>query len=287
MAEVAQRASRPDLLAPRSFVAPEFASVVLTLDQLRAHKSALKTADLLPSLIDGRAIVRANAARSLSLVAALSAADAQTAAVALRDSDSRGVRAAVATSLANVQHPEILLETLLDAGADPSAAVAAAVVATLAVWGEKALSAVPQLLNRSSDWFDSRAAEALAQLGANLMPTLHAALASGDPVREGNVRSVLSRLEESAIQPSLKVIAGHLDSGADLMRRCIAQRLRALLRRTQTVSRDPIVFPIEGFETDLLSPEQLKGAKRPCRGNFCSNVSATDGWLFAPMPCQH
>lgn len=261
MAEVAQRASRPDLLAPRSFVAPEFASVVLTLDQLRAHKSALKTADLLPSLIDGRAIVRANAARSLSLVAALSAADAQTAAVALRDSDA-GVRAAVATSLANVQHPEILLETLLDAGADPSAAVAAAVVATLAVWGEKALSAVPQLLNRSSDWFDSRAAEALAQLGANLMPTLHAALASGDPVREGNVRSVLSRLEESAIQPSLKVIAGHLDSGADLMRRCIAQRLRALLRRTQTVSRDPIVFPIEGFETDLLSPEQLKGAKK-------------------------
>jgi len=259
----AQRSSRPHLLPERVFAVPGFASQPQGVDVLASHASQLPKTEMLACLADGRPPVRVNAARALGLLAPLTPLEAQTLAVALRDSDP-GVRVAAAQSLANVAAPAACVAVLVEAGADSAAEVASAAHATLHGYGSAALPQLVALLARPADWVAARVLQPLARHGADVLPHLLPLLAPGNPALQANALAVVQHLDAASLQEVLARLAKDAGDPARLVRATIADVLSRRDRRAQSTSREAVAYP-PGFEAELLDRPALAslGAKIP------------------------
>jgi HEAT repeat protein len=258
---VAERPRRPELREPRSFPVPQFDAEVLDAQALAPHLKQLPRVDLVAGLADGRMPVRANCARALGLLGKLGEAEAQQVAVALRDAEVP-VRLAVAQALAAVLDPGVVIAALLDATLDASSLVAAAAVESLRSLGPRLVPHVPGMLRKPMDWLSARAEALVQATGAAVVPPVLAALSANDPIQVGNALTVIGGLDDDGIRAALTSLQDDRSPAADAVRLQLGRTLATRKRKNNAQLSEPMVFPIEGFDTDLLPRELLQKHKK-------------------------
>jgi hypothetical protein len=168
------------------------------------------------------------------------------------------VRIAAAQTLAQAADFSAVLVQLLDAALDPSSMVAEAAVTTVRGFGAGLLPLAPGLLRKPPDWFTSRGAWAVASLGVDALPAVLTALQADDPVQEINGMAVLAAMDEAGVRATVASLKDDRSPTAERLRHEMGLTLARLSRKATASSRAPTVFPVAGFDTDLLALDVLE-----------------------------
>ncbi|MCB9736424.1 MAG: HEAT repeat domain-containing protein [Deltaproteobacteria bacterium] len=226
-------------------------------DELKAHRRDLDEAVLARFLNDGRPFVRENAARALGV---LKEAPVQLA-LALKDELVEVRRAAAKALAAAGGEAGPWAIPMLAAMADPDAEVRDTVKAALVELWEPAQAALLGGLDRPPERAARVVFPVVDAVGADAIPFLTDALRHYSTYVQLNAIAALERIGEAAV-PALEAVKD--DGEASAVSRHAAGRALSRLLAGEPAPRwlEPIAMPVEGFDSEPLEADALKGHKR-------------------------
>ena len=249
----------PILLEPKPLPFSGFDAEVLGDDALSDQHASLQRELIEPLLGDGRAIVRANAARALGLLGETSPKFS----LLLKDS-SDAVRSAVVSALAAVgQAAAPAVPQLIESLLDPNEAIAADVRAALVTFNGEPKDVWISVLRTNNDHLLSLVQEILCEIGPAGITVLEGALEHPSGVIRGNALEALGVFVKQADAARALLEGCKEDNDTDIRtraRNAIAQ-LDELLKPPPT---PPESIEIPGFEEGALSIDALTPHASSC-----------------------
>ncbi len=247
----------PKVREPRAMPVDGFDARALGADELGKAKKALDVAQLAPLLEDGRAQVRANAARGLATAGKAAHELVPKLAVLLKDAEM-DVRVAAAEALGTLAHgPEAAVPPLVQSLKGASEALKAAAMAAVAAFGDKAVDPALRLLGGRPEDLEVTLQPVVLAAPKRFVPALIAVLTTGDTVvRRENAVDLLAALGEHA-RPAEAALLEALSDSDVLMRLKVIRALPriakpsdkvlgALKKLLETERRPTVVFAIKG-----------------------------------------
>ncbi|HEY1556050.1 MAG TPA: HEAT repeat domain-containing protein [Kofleriaceae bacterium] len=236
---------------------PDFEARKLSVSELSEYEATIDVDQMIQAMHDGRAHVKINAARALSLKGDKAARAAKAMGLLMRDSVAQ-VRREVAKSLGKLGKAGLdAAPDLVGALGDPEADVAEGAQETLEKLGGDAQDALVKGLETGSEDGGRRVGELFAKLG-NPSAVLAEAFKSPAVNVQVNAALALGLLGKTRVGPGLPLLLG-ARTGGDVRTRDAVRRALDLI--DPRGDDGPKTVTIEGFESRPLAPADLEKAK--------------------------